>query len=607
MCGIFGVISSRKVSASSVRRLARHAQRRGRDSSGLLCIRPGGACVHRADYPIKELMRTAPWKGYAIVLGHGRLITNGFEDNQPIVRDGMCVLHNGIVVNDARVWDLIGERPRQEIDSEVIAAIAAKHLAEGGMVRDIAARVLTLCEGVAACALAIPQMGKVCLFSNNGSLYAGTADGSTLFASEEYPLRECRCADVRQVREGEVIDIPVVTGEIRVRDIRRRRVPPIPAIGSGALAEERMLVFPAHDLRRCTRCILPNTMPFIAFDGEGVCNYCRNHRPRNATRPKDELLRLVDPHRRASGAECVVPLSGGRDSCYGLHLIVRELKLRPVAFTYDWGMVTDLARRNASRMCGQLGVEHVVVADDIPRKRGHIRLNLRAWLRSPHLGMVSILTAGDKHFFRHALTVGHRTGIKLNLWSVNPLEATHFKAGFLGVPPDFGQRRVYARGALKQLRYQWLRMQAMLRSPGYFNRSMWDTISGEYHRSLSAREDGLHVFDFWRWEEGTVDETLAGYGWEKAPDTRSTWRIGDGSAAFYNYVYHTVAGFSEHDTFRSNQIREGDLTREDALRLVADENRPRYPSIKWYLDAVGMEFGDVISAVNAIPRVAAAR
>jgi hypothetical protein len=34
--------------------------------------------------------------------------------------------------------------------------------------------------------------------------------------------------------------------------------------------------------------------------------------------------------------------------------------------------------------------------------------------------------------------------------------------------------------------------------------------------------------------------------------------------------------------------------------LVAEENRPRYPNIKWYLDAVGMEFDSVISAVNGV-------
>ena len=68
-------------------------------------------------------------------------------------------------------------------------------------------------------------------------------------------------------------------------------------------------------------------------------------------------------------------------------------------------------------------------------------------------------------------------------------------------------------------------------------------------------------------------------------------------------MYYTVAGFTEHDTFRSNQIREGDLKREEALALVEDENRPRYPNIKWYLDAVGVDFGEAIKVVNAIPRL----
>ncbi|MDQ7813025.1 hypothetical protein, partial [Brevundimonas sp.] len=88
-----------------------------------------------------------------------------------------------------------------------------------------------------------------------------------------------------------------------------------------------------------------------------------------------------------------------------------------------------------------------------------------------------------------------------------------------------------------------------------------------------------------------------------APDTNTTWRIGDGTAAFYNYVYYTVAGFSEHDTFRSNQIREGQITRAEAMVRIEDENRPRYANMKWYLDAVGLDFEDTVRAVNAIPRM----
>ncbi len=181
--------------------------------------------------------------------------------------------------------------------------------------------------------------------------------------------------------------------------------------------------------------------------------------------------------------------------------------------------------------------------------------------------MLSVLTAGDKHFFRHVETLKRQTGVTLNLWGINPLEVTHFKSGFLGVPPDFAEERVYSHGAMKQLRYQSLRFGAMMKSPGYFNRSLWDTLSGEYYRSFTTKTDYFHVFDYWRWDEKLIEDTLdSEYDWERAPDTRTTWRIGDGTAAFYNYAYYTIAGFTEHDTFRSNQVREGDLTREEALR-----------------------------------------
>ena len=63
-------------------------------------------------------------------------------------------------------------------------------------------------------------------------------------------------------------------------------------------------------------------------------------------------------------------------------------------------------------------------------------------------------------------------------------------------------------------------------------------------------------------------------------------------------MYYLFAGFTEHDTFRSNQIREGQLTRESALELVKDENRPRYQNIKWYLDTLNMDYEDTIRRVN---------
>ncbi len=602
MCGIFGFVGSSELDRDDTVTLIRHSQQRGRDSSGLIVHGDDAYAVYRADYAVTKLFREVGLEKARVFLGHSRLITNGLIDNQPVVRGDICVIHNGIVVNHASLWEKIDKQPELEIDTEIIAAIAEWHLERGADLDELPGAILELCEGVVACAIALPRLGKLLLFSNNGSLYVGKKPSGAVFASESYPLDMIGCEDIQQVREAVVLDIPVSSNPLVLTDRGGRKTNLVPALVLSN-AEERMLEYPQPELTRCTRCILPHTMPFIRFDAAGVCNYCTAYKPRNNPRPKDELFDLVEPYRRAVGNECIVPFSGGRDSCYGLHLIVNELKMKPVTYTYDWGMVTDLGRRNISRMCAELGVENIIVADDIWRKRDNIAKNLRAWLKSPHLGMVSILTAGDKHFFRHVETMKRQTGIGLNLWGINPLEVTHFKAGFLGVPPDFEEERVYTHGAMKQLRYQYLRGRAMLQSPGYFNRSLWDTVSGEYYRSFTEKSDYFHIFDYWRWDEGLIDSTLDLYDWERAPDTQTTWRIGDGTAAFYNYIYYTVAGFSEHDTFRSNQIREGDLTRAEALDLVKIENQPRYPNIKWYLDAVGLEFQSVITTVNAIDRL----
>jgi len=602
MCGIFGIISNNKIIFSHLRQLALHSRQRGRDSSGLIYHDDDAYFIKRADYDIKKLLNKQANLRTHVVMGHSRLITNGLSDNQPVVRDGICLIHNGIIVNDADVWESLDVERLFQIDSEAIIGVAIKHLNEGGILEELPKKVLTQCKGTISCALTIPGAGKVLLFSNNGSLFVGKNEGGTYFASERYPLEKLACSDIIQIwQEGMLINIPE-SQNINVSDDNRRIENLIPVFKNIA-AEEAMLIYPKHNLRRCTKCLLPETMPFISYDSAGVCNYCRNYKLRNNPKPKEELFNLVEPYRRKSGPDCIVPFSGGRDSCYGLHLIVNELKMRPITYTYDWGMVTDLGRRNISRMCAELGVENIIVAADISKKRRNIAMNLKAWLRSPHLGMISILTAGDKHFFRHVETVKKQTGISINLWGVNPLEVTHFKAGFLGVKPDFEEKRVYMHGISKQLNYQWLRFKAMLESPGYFNRSLWDTISGEYYRSLTEKKDYYHIFDYWRWDENLIDQTLAQYNWERSPDTNTTWRIGDGTAAFYNYLYYIVAGFTEHDTFRSNQIREGQISRAEALTLVEDENRPRYQNIRWYLDTLGMEFKDVIPVINAIPRL----
>lgn len=605
MCGIFGVISNNKVSDQKLKTLVNHSKQRGKDSSGLIYIENDIYKINRADYDIDKLLsKVKPYKS-TIVLGHSRLITNGLGDNQPVVRGKIAAIHNGIIVNEDEVWANLSVKRLLNIDSELIVAIAQEHLSFNKPVDELPGVILSMCKGVIACAMVLPEQGKLLLFSNNGSLYIGESEGKTYFASESYGLQLINCEHIVQIKEEyKIIDIPNSSAEFNIIDEKSRIENLIPEFKFNTI-EEGLLLYEKNDIKRCTKCILPETMPFIKFDSLGVCNYCNTYTPRNNPKPKEELFELMEPYRRkGKELDCIVPFSGGRDSCYGLHLIVNELKMKPVTYTYDWGMVTDLGRRNISRMCAQMGVENIIVAADISQKRKNIRMNLEAWLKSPHLGMMAMLTAGDKHFFRHVESIKKQTGINLNLWGVNPLEVTHFKTGFLDIEPDFEEKRVYSHGVMKQLRYHSKRFKAMLESPSYFNSSLFDTLSGEYYRSFTEKKDYYHLFDYWRWDENEVNDTLLNqYDWEKSIDTSTTWRIGDGTAAFYNYVYFTVAGFTEHDTFRSNQIREGQMTREKALELVEDENQPRYQNIRWYLDTLGLDFESVIKTVNSIPKL----
>lgn len=605
MCGIFGIISPNKINKKDLILLTNHSQQRGKDSSGLIFLEQNRYKILRADYSIDKLLDKANPYNSSLVLGHSRLITNGLSDNQPVVKDDVFVLHNGIIINDDEIWSNLDIERKYKIDSEIIAALAIDHLNHQKPIEEIPEIILSQCVGVVSCALLIQSKGKLILFSNNGSLYVGNKENSIYFSSEKYPLNLISCENIIQIKDTvKIIDVPVPNSfDVNLIDYNHRTENLIPEFSYNK-HQESLLEYKKLNLKRCTKCILPETMPFIRFDDQGVCNYCHHYKIRNNPKPKEELFKLVEPYRKAKGLECIVPFSGGRDSCFGLHLIVKDLGLKPVTYTYDWGMVTDLGRRNISRMCSELGVENIIVAADISQKRKNIRMNLDAWLKSPHLGMMAMLTAGDKHFFRYVEEVKKQTGIQLNLWGINPLEVTHFKTGFLGIKPDFEEERVYSHGVMKQLRYHFKRFRAMLESPGYFNSSLWDTLSGEYYRSFTEKKDYYHIFDFWRFEEDLVNKTLVDqYGWELAVDTTTTWRIGDGTAAFYNYVYYTVAGFTEHDTFRSNQIREGQLTREKALELVENENQPRYQNIRWYLDTLGLEFEMVIKIVNSIKKL----
>lgn len=599
MCGIFGILG-KKVAKNDLKSLALLSRERGKDSSGFLTY-DKDYIVRKFNDDIKNVLPDILPDIGNLAIGHSRLITNSTPDNQPILRKEVACIHNGIIVNFREIFSKYKLDQKLKIDSEILPILVDHFLNQNFDLHQVINKILEDCEGIICCAIVIPKLGKILLFSNNGSLYGGKKNGNYHFASEKYFLSQINCKEIHQISK-EILDIPKSYSQIKIFEEKSHKrqdyVPPL----SKNVQLGKLLIYENHQLKRCSKCILPSTMPFIKFDSNGVCNYCKNYNKRNFVKFNyEEANNIFDKFRnKKQQPDCIIPLSGGRDSCFALHLAKTKFNLNPIAYTYDWGLVTDLARRNISRICSKLNIENIIFADDISKKRNYIKKNVLAWLKKPHLGMVNLFTAGDKHFYRHVKTVKKRTGLKLDLWGINPYEATHFKSGFLGVPPDFElKKNNYTVGFFKQINYNGKRFKQALLNPSYFNSSIFDNLYGELHRSVFKKTNHYSMFDFYRWNEAEVNEMLKLYDWEKSVDTKSTWRIGDGAAAFYNYIYYTMAGFSEHDTFRSNQIREGDISREKALELVKVESKPRYENLKWFLELISLDFKDTISIINS--------
>jgi hypothetical protein len=153
------------------------------------------------------------------------------------------------------------------------------------------------------------------------------------------------------------------------------------------------------------------------------------------------------------------------------------------------------------------------------------------------------------------------------------------------------------------LQLVWYYAWQYVRNPRYFNASFFDTLFAFYSTYIE-RDDFVYLYHYIPWDETTITKTLRDkYDWEDAGSTENTWRIGDGTAAFYNYIYHTIAGFSEHDTFRSNQVRAGILSRDEAMLIVEQDNRPRWDAMQEYAELVGFNLEEALVVINNAPKL----
>ena len=614
------------------------SESRGKDASGLMLLTNDEVTILKRPIRARQLIKSAEYQkafkffsnmsrkqpAPMLFMGHARMVTNGSEEvhdnNQPVVYPNSVVLHNGIIVNDVELWQSHPELERRyQVDTEIILSLLQLYRNQGNKYEDAFRLSFSLLKGANSIALVPLDSHTLFLASSNGSLYFSLSQNANelLFASEFDFLAQMQkhskissyfiSSEIKHINAGEIycFDIDTLVGkqyfwddpfsettlkttsenkprnvmDFRPTGVTKQRV--LKSANLNLLSENENYFNGVResisDLKRCKKCILPETFPNIKFDDQGVCNYCRNYKAVKIIK-LDDLKSLISTYKK-DVPNCLVPVSGGRDSCYSLHVIKKELGLNPIAYTYDWGMVTDLARRNTSRLCGSLGIEHILVSADIKAKRSNIQKNVLAWLKKPILGTIPLFMAGDKQYFYYAYKIKKNYKLHDIFMGENHYEKTLFKTGFSGAHQSVSGYMAYHISGLNKARMAAYYCRQFITNPAYINKSLVDTFSA-FASFYFIPHDYINLFNYIHWDENTVAKTIIEeYEWECAKDTKTTWRIGDGTSPFYNYIYLNMAGFTENDTFRSNQIRDGVMTREEALTLANRDNEPLDDSI----------------------------
>ncbi|MGD9015036.1 MAG: hypothetical protein PVI33_03325 [Candidatus Omnitrophota bacterium] len=123
---------------------------------------------------------------------------------------------------------------------------------------------------------------------------------------------------------------------------------------------------------------MPHDYSGISFNSDGVCSYCSgkqhygissNERIRQMVAEKHKLKldfeRRLEQSQGKGEYDCIVPLSGGKDSCYLVYLLKTKYNLRILTFTMDNGLLNPIAKANVKQIIHRLEVDHVFVSPEL--------------------------------------------------------------------------------------------------------------------------------------------------------------------------------------------------------------------------------------------------
>jgi len=314
----------------------------------------------------------------------------------------------------------------------------------------------------------------------------------------------------------------------------------------------------------CKRCLYPDTKPELEFNEQGICSACTNYEWKqtvNWNEKKSELKQILEKYRNKDGKnyDCIIPVSGGKDSTYQTYVIKKEFGLNPLVVNFHPLDQTVVGRKNLENL-KRLGVDCI-----------EFTANPNVYTKMAKFGLTEL---GDFQWPEHIgiftipVQIAVRHKIPLIIWGENPqLE--------YGGPINVSTSEILDR--------EWNEQHG-----GYFLDKIGPKDMTKYGFQLSDLKPYLYPSDeeikkigvtgiflgsYINWNIFQQLEFVKTLGFEENDElkegTYDKWENLDVYfTVFHDYFKFLKYGFGRATDHASIEIRYGRITREEGLKLV---------------------------------------
>lgn len=357
------------------------------------------------------------------------------------------------------------------------------------------------------------------------------------------------------------------------------------------------------DIHWCAKCVYPSSSAVpLRFDENGICSGCRGAEERKHVDWEERralLLDLVEPYRKSSGYECIIGVSGGKDSYYQTHFVKEVLGLKPLLVTYNGNNYLDVGWRNLLRMKEVFKVDHYIFSPSVDTL---VRLNRLAFRKM-----------GDMNWHAHGgiATLPMKIAVQFNIPLVFWGEHGFTYVGGMHKLNDFVEYTYRYRKDQFMRGYEWYDMLNDEEDPVAEHEVEWLKYpSDEEVRKVGLR--GIHISFYDKWDPNEHTKLVTEkYGFEPSPvPFERTYRRSSNLDDRYengahDYLKWIKFGYGRATDHASKDIRDGYMTRAEGIEMVRKYDHVRPSDLYFWLNYVGRseDWFDTIADSFRDPRV----